>query len=179
MKKSKHIVIPVILFLAIFFAGSIVANAQGGSGKTTPTPTPSPAKTKPKTDAKTNITVKSKNKKIPDAPVADWEIANMSGSWTGRYSDVDCTLEIEKFEGDTFYGKMFWGEGFEIAMTGVIDRNTRKVTLTETEVLRVNPNGVWKLRVNTGTLPYGGLSMKGSGRDGKYTYKWSFKKVID
>lgn len=180
----------LFLLLILFFceAGNEnIVKAQDGSGKATTTTT-NPTKpvtttktvTKPKpvkTVDKPSKTVTTKSKKLPDPPVADWEIDNMSGRWTGFYSEVACTLEVERIEGDTFYAKMFWGEGFEIAITGVIDRNSRKVTLTETEVLRLNPNGVWRLHVNTGTLTYNGLSMKGIGRDGKYSYKWSFNKA--
>jgi hypothetical protein len=162
MKTLKSLQISVFVLAILFFCGfgnANIARAQDGSGKvSTTTTTTTTTKTKPKTakivdKAAKTTTVKCKKK--PDPPIADWEINNMPGRWTGRYSDVACTLVVERVEGDTFYGKMYWGEGFEIAMTGTIDRNTRKVTLTETEVLRVNPNGVWRLRVSSGTLPYG------------------------
>lgn len=161
------------------------AYGQGGDGKeqTTKATDKTATKTKPKTVTKTadkpSKTTGKKTKKTPDPPIADWEINNFLGRWTGFYNEVACTLMVERIEGDTFYGTLFWGEGFEVAITGVVERNTRAVTLTETEVLRLNPNGVWRLHVNTGNLKYGGLSMKGTGRDGKYSYKWSLIRIID
>ncbi|HEY0427556.1 MAG TPA: hypothetical protein VGC76_07095 [Pyrinomonadaceae bacterium] len=159
------------------------ARAQDGSGKAT-MPTTQPA-TKDKTKQKavkpvatTNKPSNSKKKKQPDPPVADWEINNMPGHWEGKFNGENTTLEIQRFEGDTFYGFFTTGK-YQIAFTGVVERTTRKVTITETQVLHQNGDGEWTLGVLIGTLPYDGLNMQGTKKEGNAIYKWSFYKIIE
>lgn len=179
MNKSKitRIFIPAILFLCLF-AGADFANAQGADGKTTTTTT-TKSKTA-KTSAKPAKTVKKKSKKTPDPPVGDWEMTNLYGHWEGLYNDIKSDLEIERVEGDNFYGYFTTKGGFKIAFNGAVDRKARKVTITETEILaRPDQTSGWILGVNTGTLEYGGFGMKGTGKDkNNNVYTWSYIQII-
>jgi hypothetical protein len=175
MKKTKItlIFVPAILFLCVF-AGVNVAAAQGGSGKVTPTPTNSPAKTKPKTIPKTS---KTRSRKTPDPPIADWEMTNLIGHWEGTYNNMKSTLEIERVEGDEFFG-YFTVPGFKIKFTGKVVRAERKIIFAETDALEGNYND-WKMSVNKGTLKYGGFDMKGTGEDYAGTvHTWSYIQML-
>lgn len=174
--KITRVFVPAILFLCLFAAGGVAANAQGGSGKVTPTP--SPTKTKAKPNPKTTKTVRTKSKKTPDPPVGDWEMTNLYGHWEGTYNEIKSDLEIERVDGDNFYGYFTTKDGFKIAFTGTVERKTRKVTITETEVLAKPANSGWALGVNAGTLEYGGFGMKGTRKDGSTVYTWSYIQII-
>jgi hypothetical protein len=175
MNFTYSFFVPAILFFCLF-ASAGIADAQGGSGKTTTTTTST--KTKAKTSVKTTKTVKTKSKKTPDPPVGDWEMTNLYGHWEGVYNEIKSDLEIERVEGDNFYGYFTTKEGFKIAFTGVVDRAARKVTMTETEILAKPADGSWRLGVNTGTLKYGGFDMKGTGTDGNTVYTWSYIQIL-
>jgi hypothetical protein len=171
---NKNLLILVFITVICIFGGADSINAQGGSGKTTTTTTTKPKTTKtiPKT------TKNTKKKKTPDPPIADWEMTNLYGHWEGIYNKIKSNLEIERVEGDNFYGYFTTQEGFKIAFTGVVERKTRKVTLTETEVLQKPADGGWRLGVNTGTMEYGGFDMKGTGTDGNTVYTWSYIQML-
>jgi hypothetical protein len=181
MNTVKSIKISLFALAVLFFCGhGNVADAQDGSGKATTNTTTTTPKTKSKPTKTVTKTTKpkiAKTKKIPDPPLGDWEINNMIGRWEGLYKEGDSTLEIERFEGYTFYGYFTRGE-FKIAFTGVIDKN-RKVVITETEVLSKPANRDWALGVNNGELPYACLEMKGTGKGGNTVYTWSYGKIID
>lgn len=176
MNKLRSLPISLFVLLLFFVFTSVeTANAQGASGKTSTTT----AKSKTtKTNAKPTKTIKTKSKKIPDPPVGDWEMTNLIGHWEGTYNEIRSDLEIERVEGDNFYGYFTTKGGFKIAFTGVVDRKARKVTITETEVLQKPADGGWRLGVNTGTVKYGGFDMKGTGTDGNTVYTWSYIQML-
>ena len=179
MNTVKSIKISLFALAILFFCGdgNVVA-AQDGSGKATTTTTTSTTNPKSKTTKVVPKTTKpkaTKGKKTPDPPVGDWEINNLIGYWEGFYNEGSSVLEIERVDGDNFYGHFTKGD-FQVAFTGVIDRKARTVTWTETEVLQKPSDGRgWILGVNTGTLKYGGFDMKGSGKDAAgNVYTWSY-----
>ena len=100
------------------------------------------------------------------------------GSWTGTWGDdVDnCTIEINRVDGNKFYGTLRQ-EGAEVAFSGTFDRETRKVFIHETKVLKLGEYGGWLLGENTGVISADGLSMNGTGRDEQDEYVWSLSQT--
>lgn len=58
------------------------------------------------------------------------------GKWPGRWNHdlADCTVEIDRVDGNNFYGTLT-KNGAEIAISGMLDPKTDKVTIHEKKVL--------------------------------------------
>ncbi|CAN5567485.1 hypothetical protein BH10ACI1_BH10ACI1_29400 [soil metagenome] len=180
MNTLKSMPISVFVFATLLFYGFWNANivrAQGGSGKTSTTKTKTKTtKTTSTSTTRTNRTTNTQTRRNVVSKVADWEMDNLVGTWVGTFSDQYTILEIERVGGSTFYGTLIQGED-EVSFTGFVDKNTRKVTITETQVLKVREGGDWTLGIDNGTLLAGGNKMSGSGKDGvNPVYYWSFTK---
>jgi len=100
------------------------------------------------------------------------KMETLLGKWTGKWdhSFVDCTVEIERIDGEEFYGTLR-ENGAEIALTGTLDQKTKKVTIHETKVLSLGNYTEWSLGEDMGTLS-DGLWMSGTGTDKWGKYDW-------
>jgi len=180
MFKSKKLKIFVAVMFFFGLGWQNTAQAQegargaGGEKKVITVKTKTPTKTKITKTVKTPVKIPIKKPTIKK--VTDYEIQNLVGDWAGIFQDVSTSLRIERVEGSTFYGTLLQGET-QVSFTGFIDKDTRKITMTETRVIRNKPNTTWTLGINSGTLAGGGASMSGSGKDGTNPpYSWSFSK---
>jgi hypothetical protein len=116
------------------------------------------------------------NVQAPTVPVPTVEAPvraeNLLGTWQGTWghNSDDCTLEIDRVEGNAFYGKLR-KEGAVILFEGTFDPKTRKLRFNETKVVRLGADmGEWSLGKNRGTMSQDGRTMVGDGQDkwGKY-----------
>ena len=111
----------------------------------------------------------------PPAITSPFRTENLRGSWKGTwgYNDGDCTLEIERVSGNTFYGTLT-KDSAEIAFRGTYDPMSRRVSIVETEVLKIDADmGKWSLGTNRGKLSEDGRVMVGGGTDEWGNYGWA------
>ena len=111
----------------------------------------------------------------PPAVTTSLKAASLLGTWNGiwGHNDGECTIEIERANGNTFHGTLRKG-GAEIKFVGTIDQKTRRVTLTETEVVKLGANMTkWSLGENKGKLSDDGRILVGSGSDEWGPYGWA------
>ena len=103
---------------------------------------------------------------------------DLRGRWTGTwgYDDDPSTIDIDRVEGNKFYGTLS-EYGAQIAIEGTVDRDARKVTFRETKVLKLGPEMTeWSLGNDNGIFSADGLSLIGSGTDKWGTYGWEMEK---
>jgi hypothetical protein len=97
------------------------------------------------------------------------------GVWTGTwgYNSGDCTITIDRVDGNKFNGKLR-KEGAEILIQGAFDAATRKVDFSETKVVRLGDEmNEWSLGRNSGTISRDGRTLVGTGRDEWGQYAWA------
>src|SRR5881398_261009 len=74
------------------------------------------------------------------APNANAPVTTESllGTWKGiwDHNKANCTIEIRRVEGNTFYG-VLRESGAEVLFEGIFDPKTRMLDLNETKVVRV------------------------------------------
>ena len=100
---------------------------------------------------------------------------NLIGTWTGNWghNDGDCTIEIERVSGNTFFGTLRKG-GAVIKFVGNFEPNSRRIFFEETEVQKIGANmGKWSLGTNRGRVSYDGRILTGSGYDEWGNYGWA------
>lgn len=103
--------------------------------------------------------------------------SDLVGTWEGLFDQAQyaCTLEIERVEGNTFFGTLK-PQGALIAISGFIDIDTQQISFMETKIISLGNNSGWVLGNNRGTLSNDGKYISGTGVGGTSTYKWSFWK---
>lgn len=121
-----------------------------------------------------NVRKKRIVKKRRIRKVTQEQIENLVGNWSGTFDSQPATFEIASVEGSTFHGTMTQA-GSQIAFTGFVDKNTRRVTIMETKVIVSDNN--WVLGLNNGRLSRRGRKMWGSGKDANRPYSWSLSKI--
>jgi hypothetical protein len=99
---------------------------------------------------------------------------SLIGTWRGTwgYDDGECTLEISRADGNTFYGTLR-KQGAAVRFVGDIDPGTRRLHLVETKVLSLGANmSKWSLGTNLGMISQDGRIMVGTGEDewGEYPF---------
>ncbi len=123
----------------------------------------------------TEVAAVNAPKEIPvNAPAsAPLKMGMLVGKWAGKWDHdfADCTVAIDRVAGNDFYGTLT-KNGASIAITGTLDRKTRKVKIHETDVLALGHYGMWSLGENTGEISADGLSMSGTGYDKWGDYRW-------
>jgi hypothetical protein len=98
---------------------------------------------------------------------------NLVGLWSGTwgYNRERCTIEIERVDGEKFYGTLK-KEGAEIALAGTLDPDGRRVFFRETRVLNLGMYSGWSLGTNTGSFSPDGRTLTGTGTDERGQYGW-------
>ena len=157
MKKLSFLVVSSIILSFVIFCGFAgESNVQ--------------AQVRNRSNVKSKITKKKKRRIVR---VSDEQVTNLVGNWSGTFDQQPATIEIVSVEGATFQGTMTQA-GSQIAFTGFIEKNNRRITMIETKVV-ASDNG-WVLGLNKGRLANRGNRMWGSGKDANRPYSWSFKK---
>jgi hypothetical protein len=97
----------------------------------------------------------------------------LMGGWNGTWdhNDGDCTIEITRADGDQFSG-VLTKDGAEIAFVGMLDRDTRTVSIQENEVINLGIYKEWSLGKNSGSISADGRTMSGTGYDKWGRYNW-------
>ena len=162
MKKSKTLLTAGLVLSFLIFCGFADENNIQAQN------TRNNSSVKSKTVKKKRIIKKRRIKKVTQE-----QIENLVGNWSGTFDLQPATIEIESVEGSTFHGTMTQA-GSQIAFTGFVDKNTRRVTMIETKVIASDNN--WVLGLNNGRLSLRGRKMWGSGKDANRPYSWTFSK---
>jgi hypothetical protein len=100
---------------------------------------------------------------------------SLLGTWQGKWghNNGECTIEISRVEGNTFYGTLR-KEGAVILFEGKFDPNTRMFYFDETEVVQLGDDlRGWSLGKNNGIATTDGHALFGLGRDDGGTYSWA------
>jgi hypothetical protein len=114
----------------------------------------------------------------PIAPVAAVKAPiraeSLLGTWKGTWdhNDGDCTIEIDRVDGNVFYGTLR-KEGAVVLFEGKFDPNTRMLYFNETKVVRLGAYSEWSLGKNSGVISPDGHTLVGSGRDKWGWYGWA------
>ncbi len=103
--------------------------------------------------------------------------SDLIGTWEGLFDQTQyaCTLEIERVEGNAFYGALI-PKGGRIAVNGAIDPATRQISFIETTVISLGRNRDWTLGSNQGFFSNSGKYISGVGVAGLAYYNWNFTK---
>lgn len=100
------------------------------------------------------------------------------GTWKGKADNQDCTLVIERAEGDAFWGTLNeLVSGAKIAIVGNIDFARNVISFDETKIISINKNEDWNLGTNSGSVSSNWEKMSGTGKDKDHSYKWSYVKI--
>jgi len=100
---------------------------------------------------------------------------DLLGTWKGTWGhdDGDCTLVIDRVEGNDFYGTLR-KEGAEIRFAGTFNPRTRMFHFDETKVVRLGCQmSGWSLGKNSGIMSEDGRILVGDGRDQWGQYGWA------
>jgi len=100
---------------------------------------------------------------------------DLLGTWKGTWGhdDGDCTLVIDRVEGNDFYGTLR-KEGAEIRFAGTFNPRTRMFHFDETKVVRLGSQmSGWSLGKNSGIMSEDGRILVGDGRDQWGQYGWA------
>ena len=100
---------------------------------------------------------------------------NLLGAWKGTWghNSGDCTLQIDRVEGNAFYGTLR-KEGAVVRFEGTIDPKTRTFRFNETKVVRLGADMTeWSLGKNSGTISEDGRILVGNGHDKWGQYAWA------
>lgn len=161
MKKSKKLLVSALVLSFLIFCGFAgESNIQAQIRNKT--------SVKSKVQKKKRVVKKRRIKKVTED-----QITNLVGSWSGTFDQQPATLVIESVEGSTFHGVLTQA-GSQIAFTGFVDKNTRRVTIMETKIIVSDNN--WVLGLDNGRLSLRGSKIWGSGKDANRPYSWSFSK---
>ena len=118
-------------------------------------------------DSRTDVAAVQGPAELPAAAPASKPVKmeTLLGKWTGKWDHafVDCTIEINRIDGENFYGTLR-ENGAEIALAGTLDQKTKRITIHETKVLALGNYTEWSLGEDTGELS-DGLWMSGTGID--------------
>ena len=103
--------------------------------------------------------------KPPAATMAPLTTESLLGTWKGTWdhNNADCTIEIRRVKGDTFYGTLR-ENGAEVLFEGTFDPKTRMLYLNETKVVRVGDYAEWSLGRNSGVMSPDGHILVGTRR---------------
>jgi hypothetical protein len=99
---------------------------------------------------------------------------SLLGSWKGTWdhNNGDCTIEIDRVNGNAFYGTLR-KEGAVVLFEGKFNPETRILSFNETKVVRLGPYTEWSLGENSGFISPDGRTLVGSGRDKWGWYGWT------
>lgn len=105
--------------------------------------------------------------------------SDLVGTWEGLFDKAQyaCTLEIEKVEGNTFYGTLK-RQGGSVAVTGTINSKERGISFGPTKTVMIGNTRDWKLGFNWGSFSNNGRLISGKGYSDYTTYEWGFTKKI-
>ena len=125
--------------------------------------------------SKSNSTIPS-SKNSNTSELSEVRPSDLIGTWEGLFDKTQyaCTLEIEKVEGNTFYGTLK-RQGRSVAVTGTIEN--RRISFNSAKGMTDNNQG-WKLGYNWGSFSNDGKSISGKGANDSTSYEWSFTKKI-
>jgi hypothetical protein len=108
---------------------------------------------------------------------------SMEGNWYGTYNtnNTPSTLIVNRQSNDQFEGILTTrgntGGTFKLVIEGSINSETRKVTMTEVDIISKPLENPWYLGKNEGTLSSDFRSMPGTGQDNRGNgYNWYFSK---
>jgi hypothetical protein len=98
---------------------------------------------------------------------------NLLGTWKGTWghSNDDCTIEIDRVNGNAFSGTLR-KEGAVILFEGTFNPKTRMLYFNETKVVRLGTYTEWSLGKNSGVISPDGRTLVGSGHDKWGQYDW-------
>lgn len=111
------------------------------------------------------------------APVTPAAEVNVVGLWEGTYADSPARLRVTEQVGASFTATLSvttqtGRADSEIQVTGRVSAGV--VELTETAVITRGAARAWSLGRGAGTIDADGRAMRGTGRDGRSEYRWSF-----
>lgn len=109
------------------------------------------------------------------ALLSEIRLSDLVGIWEGFYDKVACTLEIEKVDGDKFYGTLK-RQGASVAVTGTINSKARSLNFSPAKIVTMDNTRDWRLGFNRGDFSDDGNSISGKGTGDLTTYEWSFVK---
>ncbi len=101
--------------------------------------------------------------------------SDLLGSWQGNwgYNTGDCSIQITRVEGDSFYGTLR-KEGAEILFEGTFDPAARVIYFEETEIVTLGSEiAEWSLGTNHGRMTRDGAVIFGTGTDKFGEYAWA------
>ena len=98
----------------------------------------------------------------------------LRGTWVGNWgrSQAECTIEIDRIEGNTFHGTLT-KERAQIRFQGTFDPATGALHFDEIAVLSLGDYGEWSLGRNKGFISPDGQFIAGVGTDEWGSYYWS------
>jgi hypothetical protein len=114
----------------------------------------------------------------PVTPAAE---VNVVGLWEGTYADSPARLRVTEQVGASFTATLSvttqaGRADSEIQVTGRVSAGV--VELTETAVIARGAARAWSLGRGAGTIDADGRAMRGTGRDGRSEYRWSFTLAV-
>lgn len=115
---------------------------------------------------------------VPAVEVVPVRAEDLVGVWTGTwgYGRELCTIEIERIDGEKFYGTLR-KEGAVITFAGEFDAELRRVFFREIKVLKLGAHmSEWSLGTNSGSFSPDGRTLTGTGTDKWGTYGWDASK---
>lgn len=128
------------------------------------------------TKAQSNSTTPSNASSNSDG-LPEIRSSDLIGTWEGLFDKAQyaCTLDIEKVEGNTFYGTLK-RQGDSVAVTGTIISKAREINFGPTKIVPIDNNRDWRLAFNWGSFSNDGKFISGKGLVDSSTYDWSFTK---
>jgi hypothetical protein len=163
MQFSK--VVSAISFLATLAIGIVVGYV--GYGLTDPTKIVVP---EPRSSYRT-LASTSPARNLPVSIRAQ----DLIGVWNGKWAQGDCTVVIDRVDGDKFYGTLTENDA-KVALVGTVDKEARSVFLHETKVLSIGEYATWSLGTNSGSFSGDGQTLTGTGTDKWGSYVWELTK---
>lgn len=143
------------------------AMAGNTSDKATPQPTPSIAPS-----------VTPQGTPSPKATPSPAKKIDMRGTWTGTFANRDAVLFINSQNGDSFSGILKNSKGAIVAVSGLVNSETQRISMQENRVVeQVKEGPEWVLGTNTGWVSADGQRLNGSGKDkAGHAYTFTFTK---
>ena len=102
---------------------------------------------------------------------------DLPGLWKGTwgYNRAQCTIKIDRVDGEKFYGTLTKGEA-KITLEGTFDVRLRTVHFREIKVIAYGEYSGWSLGTNDGSFSSDGHVLMGTGTDAYGTYGWEAAK---
>ena len=117
----------------------------------------------------------SANRNSNSGVSSEIRLLDLVGSWEGLFDKIACTLEIEKVEGDKFYGTLK-RQSASVAVTGTINSKARSINFSPTKIVTMDNTRDWRLGFNWGDFSNDGKSISGKGYGDLAISEWYFAK---